>query len=102
MDQLLGVYIQALSLRRFGDGCEHSVVVIDRHRVSAKAVATHAERSGLQCSVAAPCHENPFLNRWTIWRGFPHCRSAPRIALWDWDIACVAPLEWPAVAEANV
>jgi hypothetical protein len=102
MNQLLGVSIQALSLRKFGASCEHSVVVIDRHRGNAEAVATHAQRLGLQCSVAASCHENPFLNRWAIWSGFADCRTAPRIALWDWDIACVAKLEWPAVARANV
>jgi hypothetical protein len=102
VNQLLGAYLQLLSLRPHPAPIAYHLVVVARSREIPQRMARWAGDLGMRGAVRPPHSENPYFNRWLGLDAHEVLRRAECVALLDWDIIAMPGARFPGPLEGKV
>jgi hypothetical protein len=103
LNQVLGSYLQFLSLAAHPAPWTYHLVIVDR----SPAVTAHflhwAEALGMSCRARpAASAVTPYMNRWLFLEAFPELLAAEHVAFVDWDVIYVGPDTAPQAPAGQV
>jgi hypothetical protein len=102
VNQLLGAYLQLLSLRHHVAPIGYHLVVVARSPEIPQRMARWADDLGMSCAVRPPRPENPYFNRWLCLDAHEALRQAECVALLDWDLIALPGAQLPGPPAGKV